>query len=140
MSPGEVRRPTGFPMGVLRAHNQSTWRQFWIDNSLAVPSAPPELVARLRAHADVLDVTDDSAVFLSRQEEMAAPQSAASAVAPQDNIAALNTGPLWSAGFTGQGVVVATIDSGVRWTHEAVVNNYRGSRSASGEWNHDYAM
>ena len=29
-------------------------------------------------------------------------------------------------GFTGEGVTVCSVDTGVRWTHEALVNTYRG--------------
>jgi subtilisin family serine protease len=37
------------------------------------------------------------------------------------------------AGFTGQGVVTANVDTGVRWTHEALIGSYRG-----GADDHDY--
>ena len=64
-----------------------------------------------------------------------------SASKPQGNIASLNTAALWDAGFLGQGVTVATIDSGVRWTHEALRGNYRGFSSGQTlPVDHDYAM
>ena len=51
--------------------------------------------------------SDSTAEHTPANEEEAATK-------PQGNINTLNTGKLWDAGFTGQGVVVATIDSGVR--------------------------
>ena len=33
---------------------------------------------------------------------------------------------LWSLGFNGQGIVVANQDTGMRWTHAALRNHYRG--------------
>ncbi len=55
------------------------------------------------------------------------------------DIAALNTAAMWKAGYLGKGVVVASIDSGVRWTHEAVKSNYRGLQNSS-TVNHDYSF
>ena len=37
------------------------------------------------------------------------------------------------AGFNGEGVTVCSVDTGVRWTHEALIGSYRG-----GEGDHDY--
>lgn len=63
------------------------------------------------------------------------------AAKPQGNVEALNTGKLWDAGVKGEGVVLATIDSGVRWTHEALRGNYRGFlQSATKEADHDYSF
>jgi len=41
-------------------------------------------------------------------------------------------------GYSGHGVVVANIDSGVRYSHEALVENYRGHKN--GKFNHDYSF
>ncbi|RHY08863.1 hypothetical protein DYB36_004630, partial [Aphanomyces astaci] len=42
----------------------------------------------------------------------------------------------WSKGWTGTGVVIASIDSGVRYTHNAL----RGTQQRDGSVNHDYAF
>lgn len=47
--------------------------------------------------------------------------------APQTNVALLHAPALWRRNATGAGVVVATIDSGVRYTHEALRGNFRGT-------------
>jgi len=77
--------------------------------------------------------SDSTAEHTPANEEEAATK-------PQGNINTLNTGKLWDAGFTGQGVVVATIDSGVRWTHEALRSNYRGFQANPNKVDHDYSM
>jgi len=107
---------------------------FWIDNSIAIPAASEQLLQELRMLPEVAEVVTDSRVFLPE----VVPELGAST--PQGNIEALHAGELWSAGYTGQGVVVATIDSGVRWTHEALRANYRGFASGSGAVNHDYSF
>ena len=33
---------------------------------------------------------------------------------------------VWDLGFTGQGIVVGSADTGVRWTHNALKPHYRG--------------
>jgi subtilisin family serine protease len=44
----------------------------------------------------------------------------------------------WADGWFGQGIVVGIQDTGVRYTHEAVVAHYRGYDAGSGTWSHDY--
>jgi subtilisin family serine protease len=43
---------------------------------------------------------------------------------------------VWALGYRGQGVVVASADTGVAWTHPALINKYRGWNGSSA--NHDY--
>src|SRR6516162_3815268 len=43
---------------------------------------------------------------------------------------------VWALGFTGQGIVVASADTGVRWTHNALKPHYRGWDGQTAD--HDY--
>ena len=43
---------------------------------------------------------------------------------------------VWDLGFTGQGIVVGSADTGVRWTHNALKPQYRGWDGQTA--NHDY--
>ena len=43
---------------------------------------------------------------------------------------------VWALGFTGQGIVVAGADTGIRWTHNALKPHYRGWDGQNG--NHNY--
>ena len=43
---------------------------------------------------------------------------------------------VWALGFTGQGIVVASADTGVRWTHNALKPHYRGWDGQNA--NHNY--
>ncbi len=43
----------------------------------------------------------------------------------------------WAEGARGEGIVVANIDTGVRYTHEALVAQYRGNQGG-GTFDHDY--
>jgi len=53
-------------------------------------------------------------------------------------IADINADDVWNTfGVTGAGIVVASIDSGVLYTHEALVNQYRGNLG-EGSFDHNY--
>ncbi|SDE36231.1 S8 family serine peptidase [Glycomyces harbinensis] len=44
---------------------------------------------------------------------------------------------VWEQGFTGEGIVVASIDSGVQYDHPALAEQYRGN-NGDGTFTHDY--
>nr|WP_255672939.1 S8 family serine peptidase [Glycomyces amatae] len=44
---------------------------------------------------------------------------------------------VWAEGFTGEGIVVASIDTGVDYDHPALVDRYRGN-NGDGTFTHDY--
>ncbi|CAH0475159.1 unnamed protein product [Peronospora belbahrii] len=46
----------------------------------------------------------------------------------QRNVKLLRAPELWAKGVKGKGIVVASIDSGVRYTHEALRDNFRGTK------------
>jgi subtilisin family serine protease len=52
------------------------------------------------------------------------------------NIQHVRMPEVWAEGFTGQGIVVGILDTGVHWTHPALQNQYRGWDGSSGD--HDY--
>lgn len=53
------------------------------------------------------------------------------------NVAKVRAPEVWARGFTGQGIVVASIDTGVEFTHSALVNQYRGHLNG-GAFDHNY--
>lgn len=126
----------------LLIQEQASYQGFWIDNVVAVKGASNTLIDKLEAHGDVVSVDPDEQVFLPSFEKEGQDSRTVSADGkPQGNIDALNTGAMWNAGYKGKGVVVANVDSGVRWTHEALKSNYRGfQQGAGGVVNHDYSF
>jgi len=55
----------------------------------------------------------------------------------EPNLLHINADDAWVLGYTGEGLVVSSIDTGVRYTHQALVNQYRGNQGG-GSFNHDY--
>jgi subtilisin family serine protease len=59
------------------------------------------------------------------------------AVTPEWGVDKINAPAVWAEGITGAGIVVGTIDTGVEYTHEALVEHYRGNLGG-GTFDHNY--
>jgi subtilisin family serine protease len=105
----------------------STWRSqglvpkvtpLWAIDGVAITAAPVVIQA-IAARSDVLSVSADAAI--------AAPAFTTSSTAPPEpNINLIGAPTLWEMGFTGQGIVVANMDTGVSVTHPDLSGSYRG--------------
>ena len=93
----------------------------WVINGFAI-TARPEVIKILAQSPAVASVTPD--------ETMYAPSAAASAAAAEWNVSRVNAPALWDLGVTGQGVVVATLDSGVDVTHADLSGRWRGGTNS----------
>lgn len=115
------------------------FKSFWIENALVATGVPQAVLDELRLHDDVISVDKDRVIHLDPVVPEGEPNGDDSSM--QGNIAELNTAALWAAGYQGQGVTVASIDSGVRWTHESLIDNYRGrNANRTSTVDHDYAF
>jgi subtilisin family serine protease len=56
---------------------------------------------------------------------------------PEWGVAKIRAPEAWAEGILGQGVVVSSVDTGVDFTHPALVNQYRGN-NGDGTFTHDY--
>jgi hypothetical protein len=54
------------------------------------------------------------------------------------NIQKVNAPLIWAAGITGQGAVIAGQDTGYKWDHPALINQYRGWDGASADHNYNW--
>jgi subtilisin family serine protease len=110
-------------------------RSFWINNSLYVYDATAALAKALAARPDVALVRGEAHLHVDETVAAQAPRAAPDTV--EWNIHQIRADAVWAQGNTGQGVVVASIDTGVRYTHEALRNQYRGN-NGNGTYTHDY--
>jgi subtilisin family serine protease len=111
------------------------YTSFWIANALWL-SGDAGLLAMLSARTDVAKIEAVKTYpLLEPVTQQAAP--------PQTNavewgVANIEAPRVWSDfGVRGEGIVVASIDSGVQFDHPALVGKYRGNLG-NGQFNHNY--
>jgi bacillopeptidase F len=97
-------------------------RSLWMVNSIAL-TAKPRLINKLASHPAVSSVRLDAVITLF-------PQPMNSDALPEWNIDALGAPELWNLGYTGQGVVVANMDTGVDVDHPDLLNRWRGGSNS----------
>ncbi len=113
---------------------------FWIANAIHV-TGDARLARALAARPEVSHLEADREYHLieptDRNAEDQLPADAGT-MAVEWGIANIRADQVWADfGITGQGIVVASIDTGVRYTHNALVNKYRGNLGG-GVFDHNY--
>jgi len=110
---------------------------YWIFNGVAVSSDVDTLLA-VAARPEVEAIKPDRLHQLPPIAEGTQVLSVSDAV--EWNISRIGADQVWNAyGLRGEGMVVASMDSGVDWTHPALQRTYRGyDPSAPGQGQHDH--
>lgn len=110
------------------------YESFWITNTIKV-TADAKLAEKIAARTDVAALEADEPIRMPRPATVTARTKAQSV---GWNIDRINAPKVWSElGVRGEGIVVASMDSGVSHTHPALQSKYRGYR-ADGTFDHDY--
>jgi subtilisin family serine protease len=110
-------------------------RSFVVGNSLYIRGADLALARRLSAFSEVIELR------LERNYPVPKPESGLDEqqiTAVEWGVGKINADDVWGLGYTGQGIVVANIDTGVRYTHNALVDQYRGNQGG-GSYDHTYS-
>lgn len=107
----------------------------WINNSISVENADADLIAQLAEIPAVAKIRLEGRVELDPMP--AEPLPGPDLVDAEWGNALIGAPDLWARGISGEGVVVANIDTGVRHTHEALRAQYRGNLGG-GSYNHNY--
>ncbi len=126
------------------------YRSFWAAN-VVIAEGGRSLVDDLAARSDVKAIeSNEKSDWLQDAEppinfdsvarlgEAASPQSVAAPNVAEWGVNDVHAPALWSAGYTGQGIVVASADTGVRWTHSALKNQYRGWNGTTADHNYNW--
>ena len=93
----------------------------WVMNGFAVNAIGP--VIRLVAALPAVDVVNLDAIAI-------VPAGTPPSGAPEANVAATRAPDLWSLGYIGEGVVVATMDSGADASHPDIAARWRGGTNS----------
>lgn len=115
------------------------YRAFYLVNAIEMRGGPA-LAADLRQRADVNRLSANPLVPIQLVETPAA-RSENTVVPPPDppyGIRHANAPTVWAWGFRGEGIVLASQDTGVDWTHPALQPSYRGWNAATQTATHPY--
>ncbi len=66
----------------------------------------------------------------------AAPAAPSQTLTIEPGVSYIRAPDVWAAGYTGQGIVIGSADTGVQWNHPALINHYRGWDGSAAH--HDY--
>src|SRR5947207_893979 len=102
-------------------------RSFYIVNGLWVKGSR-QIAEALAARPDVARVEGNPQIQNLLQPLPAVEADQQQAIEP--GISYTHAPQVWALGFTGQGIVVAGADTGIRWTHNALKPHYRGWNGA----------
>ncbi|MBO0609803.1 S8 family serine peptidase [Myceligenerans salitolerans] len=112
------------------------YESYWINNSILVTDGDLELATRLAAEPEVASVHERVAVRpIDPVERRSTGDVDAASV--EWGVEAINAPAAWDRGFTGEGITVATVDSGADLEHPALADHYRGA-AGEGAVDHDY--
>lgn len=111
------------------------FRSFWIDNLILIPSATRRILDDLATFHEIEILRADQPMMVI--EPVAKAQAPTGGRSVEPNISHVNADQVWGMGFDGTGMVVAGIDTGVRYTHEVLLPRYRGNLGG-GLYSHDY--
>jgi subtilisin family serine protease len=96
-------------------------RPFWIVNSVEV-IATPEVISEIAERSEVAKITPNATVVTAGAPALAA--------GTESNVARVNAPALWAMGYTGQGTVVANMDTGVDGSHPDLLSRWRGGTNS----------
>lgn len=112
------------------------YRAFWIVNMIQARLTPAQLDA-IAARREIAALRTNAPIAVARPAEAGMP-APLSVNAIEWGVERVRAPLVWAAGYTGQGIVIAGQDTGVRWTHNAIKAKYRGWNGTSADHNYNW--
>ena len=118
-----------------------SFQSFWAANMI-VATADRSLVDSLAARTDVARIDSNKPARWIEDPDVANFEVASSTPNVPDTaewgVMNVNAPSVWAMGFTGQGMVVGDLDTGTRWTHNALKPKYRGWNGVTADHNFNW--
>src|SRR5712672_1810531 len=115
-------------------------QSFYIVNAILVKGSR-EIAEMLAARSDVARVEGNPHIQNSLPQPVPATEGSSQPGAPatiEPGIVYTHAPNVWALGFNGQNIVVASADTGVRWTHNALKPHYRGWNGVTADHNYNW--
>ena len=116
----------------------ASYQAFWAQNVIAVEGATRA------AFEGLFTFTEIEALRVNAQVSLVEPESVEQEVLRDadryvlSNLIHINADDAWALGYDGMGLVVGSIDTGARFTHETLAGHYRGGLGG-GAFDHNYS-
>jgi subtilisin family serine protease len=114
-----------------------SYQSFWIQNVIAVEDSSALTLNGLMKFYEIESLNTVPVINLENPLGGLSIEETEEAGSVTANLLHINADDAWSAGYTGEGFVVGSIDTGVRYTHDALKPHYRGY-SEVGFFSHSY--
>ncbi|CAN5161635.1 hypothetical protein BH20ACI2_BH20ACI2_04340 [soil metagenome] len=117
------------------------YRSYWAANMI-VADVDEGLLDSLASRPDVARINPNLPQrWIDPSERIKSnvlPDSAMSPDSVEWGVANVNAPAIWAMGYTGQGIVVGDLDTGVRWSHETLISKYRGWDGVTADHNYNW--
>lgn len=114
---------------LARTHDGRVLRHYTVVNA-SLMQLPPSARQALRADASVAAVVADRSFKLQLPDTEAVPATL-TPQAVEASLTLIKAPEVWALGHLGQGITVASADTGVQWNHPALISQYRGNQGGS---------
>ena len=112
------------------------YRPYWISNMVLVEHMNARNLKLLAGRADIARIETNPRLSAHLPQPTGhAPESPESIAW---GVSKINAPSVWSAGFNGQGVVIAGEDTGYQWDHPALKPHYRGWNGTTADHNYNW--
>lgn len=114
-----------------------TYRAFWITNTIQASLTAAEL-AELAAWPEIDRLEPNTAMAMRLPEPDDTSLAPEEVAAIEWGVNKINAPAVWAEGITGEGVVIAGQDTGIRWEHNALKSHYRGWNGSTADHNYNW--
>lgn len=112
-------------------------RAYWISNLVWARVSATEL-AELAGRNDIARIDTNPHLPQALPADEPAGMQPHAITAIEYGVNKINAPAVWALGYTGQGVVIAGEDTGIRWDHAALKPHYRGWNGTSADHNYNW--